>query len=47
MAVAVLGRVWERVWLRGVSLGSVAWAGAKVGSGEVAQGAKKRPRGES
>lgn len=43
MAVGVLGRVWERVWLRGVSLGSVA----KVGSGEGAQGAKKRPRGES
>lgn len=31
-AMAVLGRAWETVWVRGAGLGSVARVGAKVGS---------------
>lgn len=39
----VLGQVWETVWVRGVSLGSIAWVGAQVdlgsaGGQEEAQG---------
>lgn len=35
MAMVVLGRVWERVWVRGVGLGPVTQVGAKAGSGGV------------
>lgn len=32
MAMVVLGRVWERVWVRGAGLGPVKQVGAKAGS---------------